>query len=107
MTDYYDETRQESREINEDTPRRRSTDLPQPLDYPTRELVRDIIEDKPRERVARKSLLQRLFGLGRAGKLQDCCRSERFGPGGGAMAPAGSGIDLVGGIVRPRLARSG
>ena len=65
MTDYYQEARRAAREFSEDTPRRRSTDVPQPLDYPTRELVRDIVEDKPRERKPSKSLLQRLFGLGR------------------------------------------
>jgi hypothetical protein len=66
MTDFYHNARQAAREFSDDKPRRRSTDVPQPLDYPTRELVRDIIEDKPRERSPRKSLLQRLFGLGRS-----------------------------------------
>lgn len=67
MTDYYHQAREAAREFGTDTPRRRSTDLPQPLDYPTRELVRDIIEDKPVERKPRKSLLRRLFGFGRGG----------------------------------------
>ena len=67
MTDYYHEAREAAREFGTDTPRRRSTDAPQPLDYPTRELVRDIIEDKPVERKPRKSLLRRLFGFGRGG----------------------------------------
>ena len=65
MTDYYDETRRERREINEDTPRRRSTDLPQPLDYPTRELVRDIVDGEPSARAPQESLLRKLLSLGR------------------------------------------
>ena len=65
MTDYYDEVRQERREINEDTPRRRSTDLPQPLDYPTRELVRDIVDGEPSASAPRESFFRKLLGLGR------------------------------------------
>lgn len=65
MTDYFDETRQERREINEDTPRRRSTDLPQPLDYPTRELVRDIVDGEPSARAPQVSFFRKLLGLGR------------------------------------------
>ena len=65
MADYNDDIRQERRKINDETPRRRSTDVPQPLDYPTRELVRDIVEGETPARAPQVSFIHKLLGLGR------------------------------------------
>ena len=65
MTDDYDDMRQERGDVSQDTPRRRSTDMPQPLDYPTRELVRDIVDGEPAGKLPQVSFLRRLLGMGR------------------------------------------
>ncbi len=50
-------------ERNQMSNRRRITDMPQPLDYVTRELVSEIIESKHSSPKPQKSIFQRLFGL--------------------------------------------
>ena len=48
---------------SESTSRRRVTDNPQPLDYVTKSLVRDIIESQPRRSPPLKSFIQKLLKL--------------------------------------------
>ena len=62
MTEHPTVTRQGS-DANENSRRRRATDNPQPLDYVTRELVKDIIEKRKQERPnPRKTFIQKLLG---------------------------------------------
>jgi len=61
MTDYPEEARKDGPGSADDTPRRRASDLPQPLDYPTRELVKDIVDCQPRAKTARKSFIRKLL----------------------------------------------
>lgn len=65
MTDYTEEARKDG-PGSDDTPRRRATDLPQPLDYPTRELVRDIVDHQPRTDAPRKSFIRKLLQRNRS-----------------------------------------
>ena len=70
MTNYPEEARKDGPDGNDDTPRRRSTDLPPILDYSTRELVKNIVdnkppvENKPRDEIRRKSFLRKLLDRG-------------------------------------------
>ena len=70
MSDYYKDFRTTSNEFGEpvlrrrstDTPRRRAEDLPQPLDYPVRELVAEFVNPTPRAEMPRQSFLRKLLG---------------------------------------------
>ena len=64
MTNYPDEARRDESGGSDDTPRRRSTDLPPPLDYSTRELVKNIVDNKPADEAPRKSFIRKLLDLG-------------------------------------------
>ena len=49
-------------EVDENSRRRRATDKPHPLDYVTRELVKDIIEKRQQEEpTKKKTLIQKLL----------------------------------------------
>jgi len=69
MTEDAKETRVEARDSsvgsrsrrNTDKPRRRSTDNPQPLDYVSRELVREIVENRPATTLSPKSFIQKIL----------------------------------------------
>ncbi|HEY5738785.1 MAG TPA: hypothetical protein VIW27_03610 [Gammaproteobacteria bacterium] len=70
MTNYPEEARKDGSGGSDDTPRRRSTDLPPILDYSTRELVKNIVDnkplvdDKPSGEIRRKSLLRKFLDRG-------------------------------------------
>lgn len=50
-------------DADENTRRRRATDKPQPLDYVTRELVKEIIAKRRQEEApAKKTFIQKLLG---------------------------------------------
>ena len=62
MTEHSTGTRQ-GRDVDGNTRRRRATDKPHPLDYVTRELVRDIIEKRKQEKPSpKKTFIQKLLG---------------------------------------------
>ncbi len=50
-----------SRRRSTDCPRRRSTDNSQPLDYVSRELVREIVENRPATTLSPKSFFQKIL----------------------------------------------
>lgn len=64
MTNYSEEVRKDGPSGSEDTPRRRATDLPPPLDFPTRELVKTIVDSKPAGEAPRKSFIRKLLDRG-------------------------------------------
>ena len=64
MTNYPEEARQDGSGGHADTPRRRSTDMPPPLDYSTRKLVQDIVDNKSTDQAPRKSFLRKLLDRG-------------------------------------------
>lgn len=61
MTEHIKETAKEGRDSNVTNRRRRSTDNPQPLDYVTRELVKDIVENQQRATTPSKSFIQKIL----------------------------------------------
>ncbi|MCP4283847.1 MAG: hypothetical protein GY792_05280 [Gammaproteobacteria bacterium] len=61
MTEDAKETRIEARDSSVDTRRRRSTDNPQPLDYVSRKLVREIVENRPATTLSPKSFFQKIL----------------------------------------------
>ena len=62
MTEHSTGTRQGS-DVDENTRRRRATDKPHPLDYVTRELVKDIIAKRQQEKPSpSKTFIQKLLG---------------------------------------------
>jgi hypothetical protein len=63
MTEYLKESAKERRDSGVGDRRRRSSDNPQPLDYVTRELVKDIVDSKPRAESPRKTFIQKLLNV--------------------------------------------
>ena len=62
MTEHSTGTRQ-GLDVDENSKRRRATDNPQPLDYVTRELVKEIIEKRQQEKPnPKKTFIQKLLG---------------------------------------------
>ncbi len=62
MTEHSTGTRQ-GLDAGENTRRRRATDNPQPLDYVTRELVKEIIQKRQQEKpVSKKTFIEKLLG---------------------------------------------
>ena len=64
MTNYPEEARKDGSGGSDDTPRRRSTDMPPALDYSTRELVKNIVDKKIPGEAPRKSFLRKLLDRG-------------------------------------------
>ncbi len=64
MTNYPEEARKDGPGGPDDTPRRRSTDLPPPLDYSTRELVKNIVDSNSSGEAPRKSFFRKLLDRG-------------------------------------------
>ena len=64
MANYPEEARKDGLGASDDTPRRRSTDVPPPLDYSTRELVKNIVDKKAPGETPRKSFLRKLLDRG-------------------------------------------
>ncbi len=61
MTEHPSGTKQE-RDVGEQSYRRRATDNPQPLDYVTRELVKEIIEKRQQDKpTPKKTFIQKLL----------------------------------------------
>jgi len=61
MTEYSTITRKEGRDISGSNNRRRITDRAQPLDYDTKELVSDFIENQPRTAPPLKSFIHKML----------------------------------------------
>jgi|GEM_PF-1666292 hypothetical protein len=61
MTDYSTNTGVEGRKVTDNKNRRRSTDFAQPLDYVTKELVDEFIENQQQMRPPLKSFIQKLL----------------------------------------------
>ncbi len=64
MTEYPEEARKDGSGGSDDTPRRRATDMPPPLDYPTRELVKNIVDSDTPRKTPRKSFFRKLLERG-------------------------------------------
>jgi len=64
MTNYLEQARKDGSGGSDDTPRRRATDMPPPLDYSTRELVKNIVDNKPADEAPRKSFFRKLLDRG-------------------------------------------
>ncbi len=61
MTDYATNTGVEGHKVTDNNNRRRSTDLAQPLDYVTQELVSEFIENQQQMTPPLKSFIQKLL----------------------------------------------
>jgi len=61
MTDYSTNTGVEGHKVTDNNNRRRSTDLAQPLDYVTQELVSEFIENQQQMTPPLKSFIQKLL----------------------------------------------
>jgi hypothetical protein len=61
MTDQSTEATNQRVDVSYSADRRRVTDLPQPLDYVTRELVSGFIEEQQRATPSQQSLIQKLL----------------------------------------------
>lgn len=63
MAEHHPSTTKQPFEGSESDSRRRISDNPQPLDYVTEELVREIIESQSRKPSTQKSFIQKLLKL--------------------------------------------
>ena len=61
MTDYSTNTGVEGHKVTDSNNRRRSTDFAQPLDYVTKELVDEFIENQQKMTPPLKSFIQKLL----------------------------------------------
>ncbi len=61
MTDYSTNTGVEGHKVSDNNNRRRSTDFAQPLDYVTKELVDEFIENQQKMTPPLKSFIQKLL----------------------------------------------
>lgn len=61
MTEQSKEIHHERRANGVRDRRRRNNDIPQPLDYVTRELVRDIVENRQQTALSPKSFIQKIL----------------------------------------------
>lgn len=61
MTDYAPNRGVEGRKVNDNNNRRRSTDFAQPLDYVTKELVSEFIENQQQTTPPLKSFIKKLL----------------------------------------------
>jgi hypothetical protein len=61
MTDYSTNTGVEGHKVTDNNNRRRSTDMAQPLDYVTKELVDDFIENQQQKTPPLRSFIQKLL----------------------------------------------
>jgi len=66
MTDRSTMTEEEGLDVTDRTNRRRVTDIPQPLDYATKELVSEFIENQQPTAPPLKSLIRKLLKIGQS-----------------------------------------